>query len=120
LFNPNFIDIFNFKLHDEISDVLDIDTLYGNTLVSSIDSIKNYYYNKVINEQSIYTYNYYMDEYRSPFSTNWDNNIYRSYNNDTEYQNLPGYSIGIEDKVFFGSKVINLHNDGIILTKWNY
>jgi hypothetical protein len=31
LFDPNFIDIFNFNLNDPISDVLDIDTLYANT-----------------------------------------------------------------------------------------
>ena len=31
LFDPNFVDIFNFNLNDPISDVLDIDTLYANT-----------------------------------------------------------------------------------------
>lgn len=121
LFNPNFIDIFNFELHDPISDILNLDTLYGNTLISSVDSIKNYYYNKVLdNNQSSYTFNYFMDEFRSPFSTNWDNNIYRQYQNDTDYQNLNGYSLGIDDKMFFGSKAINLHNNGILLSKWNY
>jgi len=31
LFDPNFVDIFNFNLNDSISDILDIDTLYANT-----------------------------------------------------------------------------------------
>ena len=29
-------------------------------------------------------------------------------------------SIGINDKTFFGSKVLNLKNSEIILSKWNY
>jgi len=120
LFNPNFIDIFNFELNDPISEILNIDTLYGNTLISSIDSIKNYYNNKVLDNYANYTYNYFIDEYKSPFSTNWDNNIYRTYSNETDYQQLNGYVIGIDDKMMFGSKVINLHNDGITLRKWNY
>ena len=44
----------------------------------------------------------------------------RQYQNDTDYQNLNGYSLGIDDKMFFGSKAINLHNNGILLSKWNY
>lgn len=120
LFNPNFVEIFNFELNDPISEKLNIDTLYGNTLISSIDSIKNYYSNKVLDNYANYTYNYFVEKYRSPFSTNWDNNIYRSYQNDDDYQNLAGYLIGIDDKTMFGSKVINLHNNGILLNKWNY
>lgn len=120
LFNPNFVEIFNFELTDPISEILNIDTLYGNTLISSINSIRKYYSNKVLDNYANYTYNYFVDEYKSPFSTNWDNNIYRSYQSETEYQNLPGYSVGIDDKMMFGSKVINLHNDGILLNKWDY
>jgi len=52
-----------------------------------------------------------MEENRSPFSTNWDNNIYRQYDSEYGYKNLAGYSLGIDDKMFFGSKVLNLHND---------
>lgn len=131
LFNPNFIDIFNFELNDSISDKIGLDTLYGNTLVKSIDSLKNYYNNKVIvndyYSQSIgkysfenYSNNYFVEDYRSPFSTNWDKNIYRSYEENDTYKYLPGYSLGVDDKMFFGSKVLNLHNDGVILSKWNY
>lgn len=143
LFNPNFIDIFNFEINDEISDRIGLDTLYGNTCVSSINSIKNYYSNKILNttgeknmavfKNSVkrktrsankimpsYTYNYFIEEYRSPFSTNWDNNIYRSYINETEFTYLPGYSLGVNDKMFFGSKALNLHSDHILLTKWDY
>ena len=119
-FNPNFVEIFKFELNDPISKKLNIDTLYGNTLISSIDSIKKYYSNKVLDNYSNYTYNYFIDNYKSPFSTNWDNNIYRSYQGEDTYQNLPGYSIGIDDKMMFGSKVINLHNNGILLDKWDY
>lgn len=120
LFDPNFVDIFNFNLNDPISDVLDIDTLYANTQISSIKSIINYYNNKVIDNKAYYTFNYYMEENRSPFSTNWDNNIYRQYDSEYGYKNLVGYSLGIDDKMFFGSKVLNLHNNSIKLDKWNY
>lgn len=120
LFDPNFVNIFDFSINDPISERIGIDTLYGNTLLNSINSIKNYYSNKVLSEQSVYTYNYFAEEFRSPFSTNWDNNIYRTYTSDNTYQYLPGYSIGIDDKMFFGSKVLNLHNTFIELNKWNY
>ena len=50
LFNPNFVNIFNFKLNDSISDRIGLDTLYGNTCISSIDSIMNYYSNKIISD----------------------------------------------------------------------
>lgn len=120
LFNPNFVNIFEFKLNDNISNRIGLDTLYGNTCVSSINSIKNYYNNKVILESATYTYNYFIDEYRSPFSTNWDNNIYKQYKSENEYDNMQGYAMGIDDKMFFGSKALNLHNNSITLNKWNY
>ena len=120
LFNPNFVDIFNFELNDTISEKIGIDTLYGNTCVSSIGSIKNYYSNKVIANQSNYTYNYFVDENRSPFSTNWDNNIYRQYTDNDTFDYMPGYSLGVDDKMLFGSKALNLHNSYILLTKWDY
>lgn len=120
LFDPNFVDIFNFNLNDPISEKLNIDTLYGNTQISSINSIINYYNNKVIDNKSNYVFNYFLEENRSLFSTNWDNNIYRQYDSEYGYKNLAGYALGIEDKMFFGSKVINLHNNAITLDKWNY
>ena len=120
LFNPSFINIFDFKLNDTISEKIGLDTLYGNTCVSSINSIKNYYSNKVIANQSNYTYNYFIDENRSPFSTNWDNNIYRQYTDNDTFDYLLGYSLGVDDKMFFGSKALNLHNSYILLDKWNY
>ena len=120
LFNPNFVNIFNFELNDIISEKIGIDTLYGNTHISYIDSIKKYYSNKVIANQANYTYNYFVDENRSPFSTNWDNNIYRQYIDNDEFNYLPGYQLGVDDKMFFGSKALNLHNTYILLNKWNY
>lgn len=144
LFNPNFVNIFNFELNDNISDRIGIDTLYGNTQISSISSIMNYYSNKVLansyektigtfSSQSYskaigtfsklnptYVYNYFVENYRSPFSTNWDNNVYRQYTAEETYEYLQGYSLGVDDKMFFGSKVLNLHNNGVLLTKWDY
>ena len=107
-------------MNDPISEKLNIDTLYGNTQISSVNSIINYYNNKVIDNKSNYVFNYFLEENRSPFSTNWDNNIYRQYDSEYGYKNLAGYALGIEDKMFFGSKVINLHNNAITLDKWNY
>ena len=120
LFNPNFVDVFNFELNDNISDRIGMDTLYGNTCITSINSLKSYYYNKVLDNESTYTYNYFVEPYRSPFSTNWDDNIYRQYSGDDVFKYIQGYVVGVDDKMFFGSKALNLHNNSITLSKWDY
>lgn len=65
-------------------------------------------------------YNHFADKSRSLMSSCWDNNIYRIYSDDETYKYVPGYSIGIHDKMFFGSTCIALHNNYIELDKWNY
>ena len=54
------------------------------------------------------------------FSTCWDNNIYRLYKNDTQFDGLSGYITGIEDKTLFGSKCIVIHDNEIIIQKYDY
>ena len=119
-FNPDFVDIFTFVVNDDISDVINLDTLYANTQVSYISSLRNYYYNKILDTNKDCTYNYFRVNYRSPFTTNWDNTLYRLYSNDSTYEYIPGYQLGINDKMMFGSKVLAIHNDGIELNNWNY
>ena len=82
--------------------------------------MKSYYYNKVLDNESTYTYNYFVEPYRSPFSTNWDDNIYRQYSGDDVFKYIQGYVVGVDDKMFFGSKALNLHNNSITLSKWDY
>ena len=54
------------------------------------------------------------------FSSCWDNNIYRLYRNDTNFDGLSGYITGIEDKTLFGSKCIVIHNNEISIQKYDY
>lgn len=117
-FSPFFVDIFTFVINDDISDTIDLDTLYANTQVTYIASLRNYYYNKILNTNKDCIYNYFRVDYRSIFTTNWDENVYRLYDDDTTYSAAPGYQIGIDDKMMFGSKVLAVHNDGIKLTDW--
>lgn len=119
-FDPNFVDIFSFVINDEISDDINLDTLYANTQVSYISSLRNYYYNKILDSNASCTYNYFSIDQRSPLSTNWDATIYRLYTDDETYSTIPGYQLGIDDKMLFGSKVLAVHNNGIELTKWDY
>ena len=119
LFNPKFNDVFMFDIQDPISDDIDMDTLSANTKVVSINSLANYYYNKIVDNGCTCVYNYFMTKYRSPFLTDWDA-IYRLYKDDTNYTLLNGYISGITDKMFFGSKCLNITNDSIVLQKWNH
>lgn len=120
LFDINFVDIFDFEISDKISDELDLDTLYANTYIKDIKSLPNYYYNKIMDDGAVCTFNYFSESTRNLFATCWDNNIYRLYSNDKDYTRIKGYATGICDKMFFGSICLNIKNDGIILDKWDY
>lgn len=120
LFNPVFTDIFNFSINDNISSLIGIDTLYGNTQVTSIKKLTNYYCNKIIERNSNVTYNYFRRDSHSIFSTDWDKDIYRIYSNDTTYAFINGYQTGLSEKMFFGSKCLALQHDYIELSKWIY
>ena len=52
------------------------------------------------------------------FSTDWDNNIYRQYRGENDYNTVPGYTNGIIDKSLFGSKCIKLGMKSITLDSW--
>lgn len=127
-FNPDFADIFEFNLNDDISDIINMDCLLSNTSIKQINNIPNYTYNKVLQSSTqnsmlddnanISDYiNYYMDE-RNILSTNWDNNIYRLYTSANDYTNVNGYIFGINDKMFMGSKCIILKEPYIIIDTW--
>jgi len=96
----------------------------ANSYEKTIGTFSSQSYSKAIGTFSklnpTYVYNYFVENYRSPFSTNWDNNVYRQYTAEETYEYLQGYSLGVDDKMFFGSKVLNLHNNGVLLTKWDY
>jgi hypothetical protein len=47
-FEPDFYDIFNFNIDDIVIDKLGIDSIHGNTCVSNINRISNYF-NKIMN-----------------------------------------------------------------------
>jgi hypothetical protein len=54
------------------------------------------------------------------FTSCWDGNLYRLYNNESNYDNINGYITGIEDKTLFGSKCLVIHNNEIVITKYDY
>ncbi|WQJ53594.1 MAG: hypothetical protein [Wendovervirus sonii] len=120
LFDPNFIDIFNFDINDNISEILNIDTLYANTHATNIKPVKNVYYNKIMKAGMKCKYNYFIKDEQSPMATDWDNNLYRLYNDDLTYNDTAGYILGITDKMMFGSKCIVMHEQIISIKNWDY
>lgn len=119
-FKPMTRDIVHFTTNDyELSDTLGISMLLSNTKVSSIDKIQTYTGNKVFNEsQGTLTENYFIKNGKSIFESNWDKNFYRSYKDENKFNYLDGYYPGIEDKTFFGSRCIAIHNNHIVLDEF--
>jgi len=120
LFDPEFVDIVDFEVNDIVSKKIDIDTLYANTQIREVKGIPMYYYNKILDMGASCDYNYYSVPSRSILATCWDNDVYRLYANDVTYKNVKGYSIGIIDKMLFGSMGLRLRCDGLQMYTWNY
>ena len=64
------------------------------------------------------TENYFIKNGKSIFESNWDKNFYRSYKDENKFSYLDGYYPGIEDKTFFGSRCIAIHNNHIVLDEF--
>ena len=121
-FTPNTNNMVDFYIKDELQDILDVDLLQSNTKIKNIHPLLNYTGNKVFDDTNIYTVNknYFMIPERSLLSATWDSNYYRKYNTENNYDIKEGHITGIDDKSFFGSRCMVIHNDYIELNKWLY
>ena len=114
--------MFDFYVDDELKDILNVDLLQSNTKLKSINRIKNYTGNKVFEDTKLQKLNknYYLINERSLLSATWDNNYYRKYTSENEYISIDGHKTGIDDKSFFGSHCMVIHNEYILLNNWSY
>lgn len=121
-FTPNTNNMFDFYVDDELKDILNVDLLQSNTKLKSINRIKNYTGNKVFEDTKLQKLNknYYLINERSLLSATWDNNYYRKYTSENEYTSIDGHKTGIDDKSFFGSHCMVIHNEYILLNTWSY
>lgn len=121
-FTPNTNNMFDFYVDDELKDILNVDLLQSNTKLKSINRIKNYTGNKVFEDTKLQKLNknYYLINERSLLSATWDNNYYRKYTSENEYTSIDGHKTGIDDKSFFGSHCMVIHNEYILLNNWSY
>lgn len=121
-FTPNTNNMFDFYVDDELKDILNVDLLQSNTKLKSINRIKNYTGNKVFEDTKLQKLNknYYLINERSLLSATWDNNYYRKYTSENEYISIDGHKTGIDDKSFFGSHCMVIHNEYILLNNWSY
>lgn len=121
-FTPNTNNMFDFYVDDELKDILNVDLLQSNTKLKSINRIKNYTGNKVFEDTKLQKLNknYYLINERSLLSATWDNNYYRKYTSENEYTSIDGHKTGIDDKSFFGSHCMVIHNEYISLNTWSY
>lgn len=114
-FRPVFKDIIEFETSENNDNT---DLLLGNTKIKKVNSIINYPCNKVYNNMVNIKENFFLLKNLKIFSTDWDNNIYRQYRAENDYNTVPGYTNGIIDKSLFGSKCIKLGMKSITLDSW--
>ena len=121
-FTPNTNEMVSYDVNDELCDLLNVDLLQSNTKIKNIYPIKNYTGNKVFKDTTLTTLNenYFTVDERSLLSTTWDYGYYRLYNNESDYTDKPGYLTGIDDKSFFGSKCMVIHEPYLLLDKWQF
>lgn len=115
-FRPKMYDILTFSSDDlDLSETTGMNLLLANTKIESTEKIKSYFGNKVFsrNNNVSISKNYFDWGSKSVFSSNWDSKYYRSYSSEEDYTLLNGYIPGIEDKSFFGSRCMVLHEDSI-------
>lgn len=116
-FIPYTNDIIKYETNDyELTDILSMSMLLGNTKVSDVNRLMTYTGNKVYSTtQGNIKENFFIKNNKSIFESNWDNQFYRSYKNDVVFTNLYGYYPGVEDKSFFGSRCLCIKSDHITL-----
>ena len=121
-FTPNTKEMVSYDINDELSDILNVDLLQANTKINNVLPIKNYTGNKVFEDTKLTTLNknYFTVDERSLLSTTWDNGYYRLYTTEDNYRDKPGYVTGIDDKSFFGSKCMVIHNPYLLLDTWEF
>ena len=121
-FTPNTNNMIDFYINDELSDLLNVDLLQSNTKLKNIYKIQNYTGNKVFDDNKLFNLNknYFLIENRSLLSTTWDSDYYRKYISENTYEIKEGHITGIDDKSFFGSRCMVIHNDYIELNTWVY
>lgn len=114
-FRPVFKDVIEFETSEHNDNT---DLLLGNTKIKKVNPIINYPCNKVYNNMVNIKENFFLLKNFNIFSTDWDNNIYRQYRGENDYNTVPGYTNGIIDKSLFGSKCIKLGMKSITLDSW--
>lgn len=116
-FNPMCNEIINYDANDyELTDILNMSMLLGNTKISSVNRLLSYTGNKVYNTtQGNIKENFFIRKDKSIFESNWDYQFYRSYKNEDMFTHMKGYYPGIEDKSFFGSRCLCIKNKYITL-----
>jgi hypothetical protein len=112
----------DFYINDELKDILNVELLQANTLIKDIHSLLNYSGNKVFEDTKLQTVNknYFLVPERSLLSSTWDYDYYRKYTSENNYEILGGQITGIDDKSFFGSRCMVIHEDYIELNTWLY
>ena len=79
-FMPTTYDIFVFDTNDdELGDAIGMSMLLGNTKISSVKRINSYSGNKIFSKNTKVEKNYFLMQNKSIFSSNWDANYYREY-----------------------------------------
>ena len=116
-FNPLFKDVITFDIND--GTVKETDLLLSNTKVKEVYNIQNYPCNKVFSNKVKVKENYFLLNNYHLFATDWDNNIYRLYQDESTFNTVPGYTNGIIDKTMFGSKCMKVSMEYITLDKWS-
>lgn len=121
-FTPNTNNMLDFYINDELKDILNVELLQANTLIKDIHSLLNYSGNKVFEDTKLQTVNknYFLIPERSLLSSTWDYDYYRKYTSENNYEILGGQITGIDDKSFFGSRCMVIHEDYIELNTWLY
>ena len=119
-FDISYENLLSFKKEDSITSSISNKYVLANTKINSVDKLKNIIGNKVFskiisNEVKI---NYFIEPQRSLLASSWDNGYYRLYSNSENYVRTNGYTTGIEDKAFFGSKCIVLNDDYLNIENW--
>lgn len=121
-YNPNFVDVVDFAFNEDetLMKEIGLNCLLGNTLVSQVNKLKNYYGFKIfeLNKHgNLKDVNMFVIPERSVMSSNWDEGYYRLYKNKS-FQKVDGFVPGVEDKSFFGSKGIKLKNVSVEIKEW--
>ena len=123
-YNPEFKNLIEFGMNEREDLVSQLKTSFmmSNTMFKSISRLKNYYGYKIFNTNNhdLHEKNgsLFVNDEMSLVSSNWDSGFYRSYSSKNKYKKVDGYTLGIEDKTFFGSKCICLKGAEVKIYDW--